>query len=245
MHRDATVLDERAIRDLYVGPRIYRAPSERDFLGRVDDFAHVVDDVAQWGLLRGDVLDVGCNAGYALKAFEQRGWSPTGVEQNEETAAFARTRLNGPVLRDVAELTADRRFDVILLSHIIEHIPDPLAFLLPLVDRLRARGVVYVKVPNYGSRTVRYGLRGRWTSFLPGQHVWYFDASSLTRLMQRAALLEGRTYTREFLSYRSRSVFRALVKSPLAAAQRILPGEGFELVGVFLRDRGDDGRRDA
>src|SRR5208282_6419691 len=74
-------------------------------------------------------------------------------------------------------------FDVVTLTDVIEHVPQPSGLLSEIYRVLRPGGVLLIVTPNFGSLFVRlYGLKayGMW----PDQHVIYFSRSSMTRLLR-------------------------------------------------------------
>lgn len=237
------VEDEAGMSQLYDESSIYKAPDEDEFREQQRSFEHVVHDLAKAGLRTGHVLDVGCASGYALAALKQAGWEVSGVERNRETAEYARRRLGATIVHDFADLPPTTRYDVVLLSHTLEHIPEALPFLGSIRARLKPTGTLFIKVPNYGSQLVRRVVRDRWNSFLPRQHVWYFDHRSLRRLLALAGFDAARVYSREHLGFRSRTPLRTLLKAPLAALHRLLPLDGFELAGIFVSRRVPTGQR--
>jgi 2-polyprenyl-3-methyl-5-hydroxy-6-metoxy-1,4-benzoquinol methylase len=102
-----------------------------------------------------------------MSVFQEAGWSVTGVETNPECRGYAQRVVGVPVQPDVESLPSAMQFDVALLSHVIEHIPDPVEFLNRVTARVRPGGYLYIKVPNYGSWTVRHVVKDRWDAFLP------------------------------------------------------------------------------
>jgi SAM-dependent methyltransferase len=134
---------------------------------------------------RGALLDVGCWVGFLMAEARDRGWETHGVEPSEFASAFARERLGLDVQRAGlldAELP-DRAFDAVVMGDLIEHLPDPAAALDRTADLLRPGGVVYMGVPNAGSRVARR-MGARWWSVIP-THVQYFTRPSLFTLLRR------------------------------------------------------------
>jgi len=218
---------------LYESDDIYHPCSEEVFRARARDFEAVLADLRGLGLERRDLLEVGCNAGYALSAFLESGWSVTGIETNESTADYARKRLGVRIVSRIDSLPQTETFDVALLSHVLEHIPDPSSFLRALASRLRRGGLVCVLVPNYGSLLVRHVLKGAWCGFIPLQHVWYFDSLSLAGLMRKCGFFPVMVKSRHYLDWRSRTLWRTAIKIPLAGVHRLFPKDGTELLGIF------------
>lgn len=102
------------------------------------------------------VLEVGCSNGrnVALPLAEQ-GYRVTGVDLHAPSIAFAQTHNDLPnarfVCMDFADFGTDDRFDVIVLSDILEHVDQPGRILAVALDHLAASGMVLVCIPNgYG-----------------------------------------------------------------------------------------------
>jgi SAM-dependent methyltransferase len=188
------------------------------------------------------MLEVGCNAGYGLEAFKSSGWDVTGCEQNIVTLNYARVRLRSRIIQTLDQLEVGERFDLILLSHVLEHVVEPISFLRLLAKHLTSDGLVYILVPNYGSLFVRYLFRNTWSGFIPLQHVWYFDPVSLETLLTLSGFSLLSVKTSGFMPYRGRNVIFTMTKVPLAVLQRLVPLQGDELVGIFKGGTADFAR---
>jgi 2-polyprenyl-3-methyl-5-hydroxy-6-metoxy-1,4-benzoquinol methylase len=97
------------------------------------------------------ILELGCGEGYVLSALADAGVRAqlTGIELDDRAARVAGERLGERATierRDARELAADgRRFDMVLMLEVLEHIPDP-AQMLPILDSL-TNGWVLLSVP--------------------------------------------------------------------------------------------------
>ena len=96
-------------------------------------------------------LDIGCSAGLLLEAVQAAfGAQPAGIEPGDAYREFARGRgLTVHTGLDELRATHPDRFDLISLSHVLEHLPDPAGYLAMLrADLLAADGRVLIEVPN-------------------------------------------------------------------------------------------------
>jgi 2-polyprenyl-3-methyl-5-hydroxy-6-metoxy-1,4-benzoquinol methylase len=136
----------------------------------------------------GRLLDVGSGMGFLLDEAAAAGWSVAGVEP---VAGSAQSALdNGHDVR-VALLEdaglPEASFDVVVLSHVLEHMPDSQDFLGSVLRWLRPRGHLLVEVPNYASLARRrHGTS--WTHYRPLEHIVYFTPSTLRRTLEDAGL---------------------------------------------------------
>ncbi|MCP4654361.1 MAG: class I SAM-dependent methyltransferase [bacterium] len=142
--------------------------------------------------LRGTVLDVGCATGAFLAHAQSRGWEVAGVEVAESARRRAERDLNAPIARSLDELEAQAAFDVLTLHHVVEHIPEPLAFLRQLRPRVKRR--LLIELPNFASLASR--VHGpQWRDLRPDQHVYHYVPATLRRLAEAAGYTIVRTYT--------------------------------------------------
>jgi SAM-dependent methyltransferase len=128
----------------------------------------------------GRVLDVGCNAGELLSLFQQAGWDVAGVEMSPGPAALAAKRLDAPVFNGTVEdyELDGEPFDLITLSHVLEHLHDPRAVLERLAALAAPGGGLLVEVPNADDLLLP-AFGGFYRPLCPGDHVSFFDHCSL------------------------------------------------------------------
>ena len=96
-------------------------------------------------------LDVGCGLGYFLHAAARTsGYEPHGVEISPEAVNYAKSKLSLDVR--CGELMnagyPDQFFDFIHVNNVIEHVRNPLGFIMECRRILRTDGLIYLSVPN-------------------------------------------------------------------------------------------------
>jgi L-rhamnosyltransferase len=128
----------------------------------------------------GELLEVGCGAGKRLSLFSALGWRVTGQEVDTAAAEHAR-RISGAEIHvgPVEDLAArGRRFDAIVMNHVIEHVLDPVEFLRTCLTMLRPGGTLVCVTPNAASWGHRaFGIN--WMALEPPRHVTMFAPSTL------------------------------------------------------------------
>jgi SAM-dependent methyltransferase len=129
------------------------------------------------------LLDYGCAAGYFLEVARAENWRIAGVELSESMACQAEQALGVPIATSLDVLT-EHYFDVITLWEVVEHLPEPVAELRRLCDRLRPGGMLMLSTPNTGHwQAVREP--DAWDSYRPPSHLLYFTGPTLAEALRR------------------------------------------------------------
>ncbi len=148
------------------------------------------------------LLDVGSGLGIFLKVAKDRGWDVVGAETSEYAAQFAKGNFDIDYITDLAG--TDRSFDVVRISHVLEHVPYPRVFLQTLRKALRPGGILAVIVPNCFPLTARVinRLRSLATDrprlaggIYPTMHVLGFSPRSLSNLICQFGFTEQAVFT--------------------------------------------------
>lgn len=99
------------------------------------------------------ILDYGCNTGYFLniinKKYPSNNFRLCGADINPYALNYARKKYPGFTFFDLDEnFFANEKFDVIILSHVLEHVKDREAFLANLKKILNKNGDLIVAIPQ-------------------------------------------------------------------------------------------------
>ncbi len=99
---------------------------------------------------RGTLLEVGCGTGGAVATLaDALGWDAVGVEPDSASRAVASAIGVAVDATDLETFAAQGRvFDVVLLSHVLEHVVDLQDFLDSIQRVLLEDGVLLIEVPN-------------------------------------------------------------------------------------------------
>lgn len=137
------------------------------------------------------VLDIGCGNGELGEALRRRGHYVTGVDFQPPTHEL--DEFFEFDLRHGLPIPETRKFDVVLLADVLEHVPDSESLLQAARDRLAASGRLLVSLPNAVHWSVRASvLFGRFDytnkGILDRTHLRFFTRASALRLFLNAGL---------------------------------------------------------
>jgi SAM-dependent methyltransferase/uncharacterized protein YbjQ (UPF0145 family) len=137
------------------------------------------------------LLDVGFGRGYVMQMAQVYGFEAYGIDASPALAEpmrqlFGHRVATGVLGRDPIPWSG---FDVVVLSHVLEHLPQPLDALRELAAVLNPGGWLYVAVPDVGS--IDFRIFGKqWDVFSPLVHLQYFTEGSLRRLVEAAGFVD-------------------------------------------------------
>ena len=189
----------------------------------------------------GRVLDVGCGSGAFLELLRSLGWIVAGVEPDPPAREAAASR--GIQVAATLEEIADRPgFDFVTMSHVLEHVPDPIAFLTSASELLKEGGRLLVVTPNaasLGSR--RFGAD--WFALEVPRHLAVYSPAGARAILGRIALLHDPRVTtsariagkmaRERERVRRHGNFK--VEGPLGFASGVARPRAFAAIEVLAR----------
>lgn len=140
----------------------------------------------------GRVLDIGFGRGEFLLRAKRAGWEPYGVEVSDTSVAWGQSlgfsvkRFDG-AFRVPLEY-ADKSFDLVVMSSVLEHVHDPAAALRECRRLLKPGGVLAVIVPNLAAHDLMY-CGAAWHGWNLPQHLFHFEERHIICAMKNAGLL--------------------------------------------------------
>jgi SAM-dependent methyltransferase len=139
-----------------------------------------------------DLLDVGCGDGWMLDLYRMAAAdriATHGVDFQEDVCAIARAGGHTVYCGRFEDLDLPSRFDLVNLSHVIEHVADPPAFVGKAWEVLRPGGIFVIETPNTDTLDWRWFREGAWGAYHIPRHWTFYDPGSLRRLGERAGFI--------------------------------------------------------
>ena len=134
-------------------------------------------------------LEVGANIGVGAEAARRHGFTATAVEPDRAASAAGEALF--PHVRHfvgmIEELEEGPAFDLVYTAEIIEHVPDPAAFMRHIVSRMTPGALVFATTPDIGHwRQPKRFIERK--SVIPPEHVVLFTVKGLRALFERTGL---------------------------------------------------------
>lgn len=128
------------------------------------------------------VLDIGCGRGVLLAGFRSLGHQVLGLER--EGSGF--DQLPDIEVTSIETLVdAKEKFDIIVIWHVLEHLPEPLKTLQDCYKLLAEEGSLFIEVPNYGSLQAKL-FGDKWFHLDVPRHLYHFTLRSMSALVEAA-----------------------------------------------------------
>lgn len=180
-------LNQEKYGDYFIDPREADHPANRV---QSNTFKFIKKNFSK----KGSLLEIGCGFGRILYLARNEGWTVSGLE----LSPFLATSIYNAVGIQVTianfledESFKDRLFDLVVLRHVLEHLPDSIAAMNKINALLRTGGAALLEFPNIDGLDLRYkrlirksGLyRKRYpVTYIPG-HCNEFNLESFSFLL--------------------------------------------------------------
>jgi 2-polyprenyl-3-methyl-5-hydroxy-6-metoxy-1,4-benzoquinol methylase len=138
-------------------------------------------------LARGSrMLEIGCADGKFLAMARRYGFEVCGVELSATMRERCRRILGCPVYASIEEVPAESvPFDCVVTFEVIEHMGDPLAFMMQVRELVAPGGLIALSTPNFACEpAVR--APAEFMHFAPPAHVCYFTPATLMVCVEKA-----------------------------------------------------------
>jgi len=128
-----------------------------------------------------NVLDIGCGGGGYLDVFHKKGHDVVGIDLDSRHFSYGSTKgieklykLSLPQFIEQHQ----QPFGLVIMSHVLEHVQDPLGHLNMIHDLLALDGLFYLEVPNFDPKD-----KTDFLTELQNAHNWYFDEFVMRNLL--------------------------------------------------------------
>ena len=139
------------------------------------------------------LLEIGCSTGGLLLDAKERGATVFGVEIDGTARGFVDRQLGIRCFEELGGIPSDLTFDIVIAMNLIEHLPDPKAWIASIYRRVSPGGLLALWTPNGGQADE---LAAGWVGFrVDLDHLNYFSKRTLGRLLVQASFWPEAVWT--------------------------------------------------
>ena len=127
------------------------------------------------------ILEIGAGQGQATYWFEQENFVVLGIEPDSENVELINSKLRTSkcIVGFAEDYDITEKFDSIWVSHVMEHLVDPIKFLNKIQKNLTPNGFVFIEIPNCANPNILN------MSIKKVPHTFHFTTKSLISLINK------------------------------------------------------------
>ncbi len=127
------------------------------------------------------LLEIGAGAGQASFWFEKEGFFVTAIEPDERNVKLINEKLTSGHCTQgfIEDIEIEGKFDVIWMSHVLEHLVRPDYFLKKIKENLQENGIFFIEVPNCENASML-------EASINEPHTFHFSGSTLLNLAKNS-----------------------------------------------------------
>jgi 2-polyprenyl-3-methyl-5-hydroxy-6-metoxy-1,4-benzoquinol methylase len=169
-------------RDLYTNGTMSNSKIVIEQISRGESYLSIIEEN---NIKFDTILDYGCGMGGMLIPFGIRGYKTYGIDYGEDYIEIGKKiGINKLYIGGIDELiNENKKFDLIILSHIIEHIPDLNLFLNKIHLIMNPGAHIFIAVPGIDNIHIDY--KSNFLLYLQSAHCWYFTKNTLTAVLNK------------------------------------------------------------
>ncbi|WIH84861.1 class I SAM-dependent methyltransferase [Brachyspira pilosicoli] len=131
-----------------------------------------------------DICEIGAFDGLLLSLFKKNNNNVFGYELNDDARVYAKKKYDIDLKENFLE--SKSRYDIIILSHVIEHFREPKEILIKIKSMIKENGFIYIEVPNSPMpNECSYNMLMR---YLNTEHIVNFNMYNLIKFAESADL---------------------------------------------------------
>ena len=186
---------------------------------------------------RGEIiLDLGCGAGYYTNYLIKKGCKVFATDISDEYVKQTKKYTNNNAkyyISDAAILPfKSNYFDKVLMTEVIEHLPDPQNALMEVKRVLKVEGVAVITTPNkFSYMNLAYTLKRKIRKYKFNEHLTEYSQKEFSKLLSKYFQIEDVFFSNHLLPYPIDNLFINLKSKKIISFLKFLERK---LSGLYL-----------
>lgn len=140
-------------------------------------FAMIEHYLLEHGISVNSLLEWGPGDGYFAGIWLEKHPDTNYLAIETDVSCYPRLKEIGVNILGQEDInSADIKYDLVVMSHVLEHVPEPATFIKRATDKLANGGVIFIEVP----------CRDWQHKAIDEPHLLFFDKTSMQRLLDKA-----------------------------------------------------------
>jgi 2-polyprenyl-3-methyl-5-hydroxy-6-metoxy-1,4-benzoquinol methylase len=126
------------------------------------------------------ILEIGSGHGETLIEFDKLSFHVTGIEPDAKNVKhLSKILKNSRIIQtSVEEFKTDEKYDLIWMSHIFEHLSDPISFLNNIKKNMNKDCILFIEVPSVTKKN-------DYRKFRSAPHAYNYSSTALQNLLKK------------------------------------------------------------
>ncbi len=185
------VLKDEIVNNYYsvVNSEYYDTQNSNPQDRRKADTKKFADLITQKAESAKNVLEIGSGMGYLLKQLQLNGFDCYGVEPSSFASEFSRKTFNLNVITAMLDQTIfpNKKFDVIVISDVVEHVANINGMFNLVQHYLAKNGRVIILTGDSDSQYAKFTGK-KWLYYFSWEHISFFNKKSVKYLFDKHSL---------------------------------------------------------
>ena len=161
----------------------------------IDDTKRRIELVSKITPKHGAILEIGSGHGFFLEMMRKKGFKMLRIEISKEKRKISKkiTRVKILDININEQNTNSGLFDTIVFFHVLEHMTEPVKFLINCQKLLKPKGRIIIEVPNANDFQIH--LNKAYKEFYwQRAHISYFTPKILQKILQKSGLKNNKIF---------------------------------------------------
>ena len=137
-----------------------------------------------------DILDIGCSNGVFLEVVDKHiSINGMGIDISKSVIDEASSKIKKPNLVfeniRIEELNTNKKFDIITMWDVIEHVEHPVDVLNKVYSLLKRDGIIVFETQNINSILAKISGK-KWHHYKHNEHIYHFNRKSIKNILDKS-----------------------------------------------------------